>query len=77
MARHGQSMSRGYHADHYSRSPTPVHREDSSALHPLTCDILRAPIPKGFERPPELPPYDGLTDPDDHISAINVTLDFR
>ncbi|MCI67950.1 hypothetical protein A2U01_0089209, partial [Trifolium medium] len=30
-----------------------------------------------FERPPALPPYDGLTDPDDHISAINATLDFR
>ncbi|MCI92602.1 hypothetical protein A2U01_0113898, partial [Trifolium medium] len=44
---------------------------------PLTRDILRAPIPKGFERSHALPPYDGLTEPDDHISAVNATLDFR
>ncbi|PNX64686.1 hypothetical protein L195_g062238, partial [Trifolium pratense] len=39
--------------------------------------ILKAPIPKGFERPPTLPAYDGLTDPDDHIANVNANLDFR
>ncbi|CAJ2644877.1 unnamed protein product [Trifolium pratense] len=87
MARRGQSTSQGYQSDHYSRSPTPAHHDDSPARRsqesdeedprcPLTRDILRAPIPKGFERPPALPAYDGLTDPDDHIASINATLDF-
>ncbi|PNX64993.1 hypothetical protein L195_g062381, partial [Trifolium pratense] len=56
MARQGQSTSRGYQADHYSRSPTPTHHDDSPAQKsqesdevdprcPLTRDILRASIP--------------------------------
>ncbi|PNX58956.1 hypothetical protein L195_g059446, partial [Trifolium pratense] len=87
IIRQGQSTSRGYQADHYSRSLTPVHQEDSPGRNsrendeddprcPLTRDILRAPIPKGFERPPALPAYDGFTDLDDNIASINATLDF-
>ncbi|PNX85795.1 hypothetical protein L195_g041869, partial [Trifolium pratense] len=87
MTRQGQSTSRGYQANHYSCSPSPVHHEESPARNyqesdeddprcPLTRDILRAPIPKGFERPPTLSAYDGLTDPDDQIASINATMDF-
>ncbi|MCI00292.1 hypothetical protein A2U01_0021309, partial [Trifolium medium] len=36
-----------------------------------------APIPAGFERPPPLATYDGLTDPDEHVGNINAVLDFR
>ncbi|MCI95962.1 hypothetical protein A2U01_0117261, partial [Trifolium medium] len=42
----------------------------------LSRDIMRAPIPAGFERPPPLGTYDGQTDPDEHIDNINVILDF-
>ncbi|MCI28281.1 hypothetical protein A2U01_0049481, partial [Trifolium medium] len=44
---------------------------------PLSKEIMRAPIPAGFERPPPLGTYDGKSDPDDHIDNINVILDFR
>ncbi|CAJ2665934.1 unnamed protein product [Trifolium pratense] len=84
--REGQSVSRSYHTDQFSRSPTP-NREGSPPLNsqegdeedprcPLSHDILQAPVPKGFERPPALPAYDGLTDPDEHIASINATLNF-
>ncbi|CAJ2652108.1 unnamed protein product [Trifolium pratense] len=86
MTKQGQSVSRSYHTDQFSRSPTP-NREGSPPLNsqeddeedprcPLSHDILQAPVPKGFERPPALPAYDGLTDPDEHIASINATLNF-
>ncbi|CAJ2667015.1 unnamed protein product [Trifolium pratense] len=86
MAKQGQSVSRSYHTDQFSRSPTP-NREGSPPLNsqegdeedprcPLSHDILQAPVPKGFERPPALPAYDGLSDPDEHIASVNATLNF-
>ncbi|MCI32501.1 hypothetical protein A2U01_0053715, partial [Trifolium medium] len=49
--------------------------EDSRC--PLSKEIMRAPIPAGFEKPPQLGTYDGQTDPDEHIDNINAFLDFR
>ncbi|MCI58027.1 hypothetical protein A2U01_0079280, partial [Trifolium medium] len=86
MAQHGASASRGNRDDHASRSATPPRHDDNSPLHssngsdeddprcPLTRDIMRAPIPTGFERPPPLGAYDGQTDPDEHIDNINAIL---
>ncbi|CAJ2673127.1 unnamed protein product [Trifolium pratense] len=79
MTKQGQPASRSHHTDQFSRSPTP-NREGSPPLNsqesdeedprcPLSHDILQAPVPKGFERPPALPAYDGLTDPDEHIAS--------
>ncbi|CAJ2653396.1 unnamed protein product [Trifolium pratense] len=86
MTKHGQPVSRSHHTDQFSRSPTPdreaspplnSHESDEDdPLCPLSHDILQAPVPKGFERPPALPAYDGLTDPDEHIASINATLNF-
>ncbi|CAJ2674993.1 unnamed protein product [Trifolium pratense] len=84
--REGQPVSRSHHTDQFSRSPTPD-REGSPPLNsqesdeddprcPLSHDILQAPVPKGCERPPPLPAYDGLTDPDEHIASVNATLNF-
>ncbi|CAJ2665346.1 unnamed protein product [Trifolium pratense] len=87
-----QGMSSSYRPRGYkSRSPTPMPGDSprSSEDHspngsdegdprcPLSADILRKRVPKGFERPPTLPAYDGLTDPDDHIANVNANLDFR
>ncbi|MCI56605.1 hypothetical protein A2U01_0077856, partial [Trifolium medium] len=49
--------------------------EDSRC--PLSKEIMRAPIPAGFEKPPQLRTYDGQADPDKHIDNINAILDFR
>ncbi|CAJ2636298.1 unnamed protein product [Trifolium pratense] len=86
MTKQGQPVSRSHHTDQFSRSPTP-NREGSPPLNsqesdeedprcPLSHDILQAPVPKGCERPPPLPAYDGLTDPDEHIASVNATLNF-
>ncbi|CAJ2659678.1 unnamed protein product [Trifolium pratense] len=86
MTKQGQPASRSHHTDQFSRSPTPD-REGSPPLNsqesdeddprcPLSHDILQAPVPKGCERPPPLPAYDGLTDPDEHIASVNATLNF-
>ncbi|CAJ2655614.1 unnamed protein product [Trifolium pratense] len=86
MTKQGQPVSRSHHTDQFSRSPTPD-REGSPPLNsqesdeedphcPLSHDILQAPVPKGCERPPPLPAYDGLTDPDEHIASVNATLNF-
>ncbi|CAJ2654489.1 unnamed protein product [Trifolium pratense] len=89
MSKQGAS---GSYRPRKSRSPTPMpgdYSPRSSEDHspngsdegdprcPLSRDILRKHIPKGFERPPTLPAYDGLTDPDDHIANVNANLDFR
>ncbi|CAJ2662458.1 unnamed protein product [Trifolium pratense] len=89
MSKQGAS---GSYRPRRSRSPTPMpgdYSPRSSEDHspngsdegdprcPLSRDILRKHIPKGFERPPTLPAYDGLTDPDDHIANVNANLDFR
>ncbi|CAJ2631771.1 unnamed protein product [Trifolium pratense] len=84
--REGQPVGRSHHTDQFSRSPTPD-RESSPPLNsqesdeddprrPLSHDILQAPVPKGCERPPPLPAYDGLSDPDEHIASVNATLNF-
>ncbi|CAJ2645078.1 unnamed protein product [Trifolium pratense] len=86
MTKQGQPVSRSHHTDQFSRSPTPD-REGSPPLNsqesdeddprcPLSHDILQAPVPKGCERPPPLPAYDGLSDPDEHIASVNATLNF-
>ncbi|MCI88790.1 hypothetical protein A2U01_0110078, partial [Trifolium medium] len=69
------SRNRGNHG---YRSPTPPPQRDNSPPQyspdgsdeeqyrcPLERDIMRAPIPSGFEKPPPLRTYDGKTDPDD------------
>ncbi|CAJ2629364.1 unnamed protein product [Trifolium pratense] len=86
IVKKGKTVDRTPPRSQFSRSPTPD-REDSPPLNshesdeedprcPLSHDILQAPVPKGFERPPALPAYDGLTDPDEHIASINATLNF-
>ncbi|CAJ2673582.1 unnamed protein product [Trifolium pratense] len=89
MAKHGTS---GSYRPRKSRSPTPMPgdysprssedyspngSDEGDPRCPLSKDILRKHVPKGFERPPTLPAYDGLTDPDDHIANVNANLDFR
>jgi hypothetical protein len=44
---------------------------------PLSLEILNTPLPKGLEKPSSLGQYDGQGDPDDHISHINVQLQYR
>jgi hypothetical protein len=91
MARQGASSSR--HArenrDYDYRNPTPISRyndtperspnesEEEDTDCPLSRDIMRAPIPAGLERFPNLPAYDGLTNPDDHVNNFNAILNFR
>ncbi|MCI87499.1 hypothetical protein A2U01_0108783, partial [Trifolium medium] len=55
-------------------SPPGSDEEDSRC--PLSKEIMRAPIPTGFEKPPQLETYDGQFDPDEHIDNINAVLDF-
>ncbi|PNX64603.1 hypothetical protein L195_g062197, partial [Trifolium pratense] len=80
MAKQGTSGSHAHRANHRSCSPTPLRddypprspddnspngSDEGDPWCPLSRNILRAPIPKGFERYPSHPAYDGLTDPDD------------
>jgi hypothetical protein len=71
--------------DSPERSPNGSEEEDTDC--PLSRDIMRAPIPAGLERLPNLPAwlerlpnlpaYDGLIDPDDHVNNFNAILNFR
>ncbi|MCI74798.1 hypothetical protein A2U01_0096062, partial [Trifolium medium] len=56
-------------------SPPGSDEEDSRC--PLSKEIMRAPIPPVFEKPPQLGTYDGQTDSDEHIDNVNAILDFR
>ncbi|KAK2437304.1 hypothetical protein QL285_022212 [Trifolium repens] len=88
MARQGGTSSRPARKEY--RCPTPVRRYDDDTLEisltgseeedsvcALSRDIMRAPIPAALERLPNLPSYDGLTDPDDHVNNFNTILNFR
>ncbi|MCI71891.1 hypothetical protein A2U01_0093154, partial [Trifolium medium] len=55
-------------------SPPGSDEEDSRC--PFSKEIMRAPIPAGFEKPPQLGTYDGQSDPDEHIDNVNAILDF-
>ncbi|KAK2397422.1 hypothetical protein QL285_058998 [Trifolium repens] len=90
MARQGGTSSRPAREDYEYRSPTPDRRynddtfefspngsEEEDSVCTLSTDIMRAPIPAALERLPNLPSYDGLTDPDDHINNFNTILNFR
>ncbi|KAK2403502.1 hypothetical protein QL285_052932 [Trifolium repens] len=90
MARQGGTSSRPAREDYEYRSPTPDRRynddtfefspngsEEEDSVCALSTDIMRAPIPAALERLPNLPSYDGLTDPDDHIKNFNTILNFR
>ncbi|MCI79369.1 hypothetical protein A2U01_0100640, partial [Trifolium medium] len=57
------------------RSPHGSDEEDYCC--PLEREIMKAPIPTGFERPPPLGTYVWKSDPDEHIDNINAILDFR
>ncbi|KAK2407999.1 L-type lectin-domain containing receptor kinase IX.1 [Trifolium repens] len=83
MARQGGNSTRPARNDYEYRSPTPVRRYDDDTLEisptgseeehsvcALSREIMRAPIPAALERLPNLPSYDGLTDPDDHVQAL-------
>ncbi|XP_045810472.1 uncharacterized protein LOC123904916 [Trifolium pratense] len=67
----------GDYSPRSSEDHSPNGSDEGDPRCPLSKDILRKHIPKGFERPPTLPAYDGLTDPDDHIANVNANLDFR
>ncbi|MCI48986.1 hypothetical protein A2U01_0070229, partial [Trifolium medium] len=75
MAKQGPSSSQS-RGNHGHKSPTPPHDNDPPRRS-LSKEIMRAPIPAGFERPPPLGTYVGKTDPDEHIDNINAILDFR
>jgi hypothetical protein len=91
MARQGGASGRPARIDYEYRSPTPVRRydddytleisptgsEEEHSVCALSRDIMRAPIPAALERLPNLPSYDGLTDPDDHVNNFNTILNFR
>ncbi|KAK2376303.1 hypothetical protein QL285_077105 [Trifolium repens] len=90
MARQGGNSTRPARNDYEYRSPTPVRRYDDDTLEisptgseeehsvcALSREIMRAPIPAALERLPNLPSYDGLTDPDDHVNNFNTILNFR
>ncbi|MCI88174.1 hypothetical protein A2U01_0109460, partial [Trifolium medium] len=68
----GASSSRN-RGNHGYRSPTPPRyspygSDEEPYSCPLSRDIMRAPIPSGFQKPPPLGTYDGQTDPDDHVN---------
>lgn len=89
MARQGVSSSRHARNNREYRSPSPAPRyddaiefspngsEEEDSACALSRDIMRAAIPAALERLPNLPSYDGLTDPDDHINNFNAILNFR
>ncbi|KAK2435525.1 hypothetical protein QL285_020578 [Trifolium repens] len=90
MERQGGTSSRPARDDYAYRSPTPVRRyiddtievspngsEEEDSVCALSRDIMRVPIPAALERLPNLPSYDGLSDPDDHINNFNTILNFR
>ncbi|MCI61269.1 hypothetical protein A2U01_0082526, partial [Trifolium medium] len=69
MAKQGPSSSR-VRGDHGQNSPTrlrdnspprrsPHGSDDEEYRCPLSKEIMKAPIPAGFERPPPLGTYDG------------------
>ncbi|MCI51089.1 hypothetical protein A2U01_0072333, partial [Trifolium medium] len=73
MARQGTSAIRGNRGNRGSRSPTPPRHDNNSPLRspdgsdeeatrcPFSQDIMRAPIPSGFDKPLPLGTYDGKT----------------
>ncbi|MCI71248.1 hypothetical protein A2U01_0092511, partial [Trifolium medium] len=76
MAKQGpsSSLSRG-NLEHSNPTPprdnsprhSPPHgSDDEDSRCPLSSEIMRAPIPVGFEKPPLLGTYDGQSDPDEH-----------
>ncbi|KAK2366720.1 hypothetical protein QL285_080069 [Trifolium repens] len=89
MARQGVSSSRHARDNREYRSPSPIPRyddateyspngsEEEDSVCALSRDIMRAPIPTELEMLPNLPSYDGLTDPDGHINNFNTILNFR
>ncbi|KAK2445077.1 hypothetical protein QL285_016049 [Trifolium repens] len=69
------TSARRYHDDTFEVSPNGSEEEDNVGA--LSRDIMRAPIPAALERLPNIPSYNGLTDPDDHINNFNTILNFR
>ncbi|GKV35456.1 hypothetical protein SLEP1_g43719 [Rubroshorea leprosula] len=51
------------------RNATPPHHNTNSIPHPLNTNITLEPYPAGFKIP-QLKPYDGTKDPDDHLHAF-------
>ncbi|MCI45520.1 hypothetical protein A2U01_0066759, partial [Trifolium medium] len=60
--------------DNSPRHSPPHGSDDEDFRCPLLIEIMRAPIPAGFEKPPLFGTYDGQTDPDEHIDNINAIL---
>ncbi|KAK2399440.1 hypothetical protein QL285_049252 [Trifolium repens] len=89
MAKQGASSSCHARENGDYRCSTPIPRYNDSPEYslnrsdeedsdcPLSGDIMRAPIPAGLEKLPNLPSYDGLTDPDYHVNNFNAILNFR
>ncbi|KAK2416133.1 hypothetical protein QL285_038556 [Trifolium repens] len=90
MVRQGGASSRPVRNDYEYQSPTPARRyeDDTLEISPtgseeednvcaLSREIMKAPIPAALERLPNLPSYDGLTDPDDHVNNFNTILNFH
>ncbi|MCI57887.1 hypothetical protein A2U01_0079138, partial [Trifolium medium] len=80
MAKQGPSSSKG-RGNHGHQSPPPLRgntsprrsppgSDEEDSRCPLSKEIMRAPIPAGFEKPPQLGTYDGKADPDEHIDNI-------
>ncbi|MCI46291.1 hypothetical protein A2U01_0067531, partial [Trifolium medium] len=86
-AKQGPSSSKsrgnqGHQSPTLQRGNTPPRRsphasDEGDSRCPFSREIMRAPIPAGFEKPPQLGTYDGQADPDEHIDNINAILDFR
>ncbi|MCI44149.1 hypothetical protein A2U01_0065388, partial [Trifolium medium] len=87
MAKQGPSSSRS-RGNQGHKSPTPPRcntpprhsppgSDEEDSRCPLSKEIMRAPIPAGFEKPPQLGTYDGQSDPDEHIDKVNAILNFR
>jgi len=52
-------------------------QNDCNAYGPFTRRIREAPIPRRLEKPPQMDPYDGTTDLDEHIEIIEAVLTYR
>jgi len=51
--------------------------DDNTTYNSVTQRIRVSHIPRRLEKPPQMDPYHGTTDPDEHIENVKVVLTYR